>query len=211
MNGSRLLVVLATVLGVTNTGCGIIGWSLASKAEVSSYTVPRTQEVRVRSDPEGAMVVVEGAEAGPTPRKIKVPLTELRERREQSKLPGLVGMVLDLAFGSIATAVCVSVNSGECALVAFGSGLGLVLVDTYLIFGKTVSNESADVLPAAFDIGIRHPGFHEQTRRIRVPDLTDVKFVLVPLDAPSPGSLLPPPPPPPTAPDAPIRQPDPRE
>lgn len=206
MNGSKLLVVLATVLGVMNTGCGIIGWSLASKAEVSSYTVPRTQEVRVRSVPEGAMVVVEGAEAGPTPRKIKVPLTELRERREQSKVPGLIGMVLDLAFSSIATAACVSTNSGECALIAFGSGLSLVLVDTYLIFGKTVSNESADVLPAAFDIGIRHPGFQEQTRRIRVPDLTDVNFVLVPETG-----VRSPPPPPPAAQDAPIRQPEPQE
>jgi hypothetical protein len=224
MNGSRLLVVLAAVLGMMNTGCGIIGWSLSSKAEVTSYTVPRTQEVRVSSLPEGATVVVDGAEAGPTPRKVKVPLTELRHRREQSKVPGLVGLVLDLAFGSIATAACISANSGECALVAFGSGLGLVLIDTYLVFGRTVSNESSDVLPAAFDIGVRRPGYQEQTRRIRVPDLTDVNFLLVPVVAPPPagaqppapgtppsGSELTPPPPPPTSQDAPVLQPDPRE
>jgi hypothetical protein len=224
MNGSRLLVVLAAVLGVMNTGCGIIGWSLASKAEVTSYTVPRTQEVRVSSLPVGATVVVDGAEAGPTPRKIKVPLTELRHRREQSKIPGLVGLVLDLAFGVVATSACVSYNSGECALVAFGSGLGLVLIDTYLVFGKTVSNESSDVLPAAFDIGVRYPGYQEQTRRIRVPDLTDVNFLLVPVSGQPPappqppgpgtppsGSGLTPPPPPPPSPDVPLRQRDPRE
>jgi len=218
MNGSRLLLgLLALVLGVANTGCGIIGWSLSSKAEVTSYTVPRTQEVKVLSEPEGAMIVVEGAEAGPTPRKVKVALTELRQRREQSKIPGLVGMALDLAMGSLAVAVCASTNSPECALIAFGGGLGVVLADTYLVFGKTVSNESADVLPAAFDIGVRHPGFQEQTRRIRVPDLTEVNFLLVPVGRQvSPSDLLPgtapsgsaPPsaPPPTTAPDAPVRQ-----
>jgi hypothetical protein len=208
MKGSRLLLgVLALVLGGANTGCGVIGWSLSSKAEVTSYTVPRTQEVKVTSEPEGAMVVVDGAEAGPTPRKVKVPLTELRQRREQSKVPGLVGMALDLAMGSLAVAVCASANAPECALLAFGGGLTVVLADTYLVFGKTVSNESADVLPGAFDIGIRQPGFQEQTRRIRVPDLTEVNFVLKPEAGQAPeGSGTPSPPP---APDAPVLPPEP--
>jgi hypothetical protein len=206
MKASRLLLgLLALGLGVANTGCGIIGWSLSSKSEVTSYTVPRTQEVKVSSQPEGAMVVVDGAEAGPTPRKVKVALTELRQQREQSKIPGFVGLVLDLAIGSLATAVCVSNNAPECGLIAFGGGLGLVLTDTYLIFGKTVSNESADVLPAAFDIGIRQPGFQEQTRRIRVPDLTEVNFILVPEAGPPPVSPEAPSPPP--APDTPVRVP----
>lgn len=204
MSGGRLWVVLGAALAVMNTGCGFLGWSLSSKTQVTSYTVPRTQEVTVSSEPEGATVVVDGAEAGPTPRKVKVALTELRQHREQSKIPGLVGMALDLGFSTVATAACISTNSGECALASLGVGLTLVLLDTYLIFGRTVSNESADVLPAPFDIGVRYPGYQEQTRRIRVPDLTEVNFRLMPLEKQAPAALTPPPAIPP---DAPVREP----
>lgn len=198
MKVERLLWVVGVVaLGMTSTGCGVLGWALTPRAEVHSYTVPRTEEVEIRSFPPGAMVVVDGAEAGPTPRTVNVPVTEVRHERQQSIIPGLVGMLLDgLLFGT-ATAVCISENAPECTVIAGGGGLALFLTGAYLNFGRSRSNEASDVLPAAFDIGVRHPNHPPQTRRIRVPDLTEVDFLLTPTT-----------PAPPPTPDAPVRAPE---
>ncbi|HZI10841.1 MAG TPA: PEGA domain-containing protein, partial [Myxococcus sp.] len=83
-------VLVSLAVGAGSTGCGVIGWAITPRAEVVHYTVPRVEEVEVRSLPEGAMVLVDGAEAGRTPKAVKVPLTEVRAQRRQSVVPGLV-------------------------------------------------------------------------------------------------------------------------
>ncbi len=196
MPGLRLLshVLLLAALGALNTGCGIIGWAISPKTDEVSYAVPRTQEVEVRSIPDGALILVDGAEAGRTPKSVRVSLTEVRRLRKQSVVPGVIGLVLDAALFGAATAISAEANSGEGVLLSAGVGATVLFIGTHLIFGRSVSEDSSDLQPTNVEIGARYPGYPEQSRRIRVPDIERVDFLLAPVPQPSPPAT------PPTAP-----------
>jgi hypothetical protein len=197
-------VVLVAVVGAANTGCGIIGWGISGKSEVTSYTLTRTMEVEVDSNPEGATIYVDGAEAGVTPKSVLAQVTQVRSTRRQSVVPGLVGLGLDILGFGVASAVCIEGNSGECLLLSAGIGVAVILTGTYLVFGRSTTDESLDVMPTVIDIRLSHPGYQDWTRHIRVPDLTEVHFNLVPLGGRGPAA--PAAPQVPAAPDAPTRQ-----
>jgi hypothetical protein len=93
------------------------------------------------------------------------------------------------AFG-ILSAVAFSNNAPEAGLVAAGIGLGLTGLDGYLNFGRSTANEASELLPTQVEIGVRQQGYEEQRRRIRVPDITELDFLLAPVGAapaPSPA------------------------
>ncbi len=198
-------VVMLAVVGAANTGCGIIGWGISGKSEVTSYTLTRTMEVEVSSKPEGATIYVDGAEAGVTPKAVLAQVTQVRSTRRQSVVPGLIGLGLDILGFGVASAACISGRSGECLMVSGGVGVGVILVGTYLVFGRSTTDESLDVMPTVIDIRVSHPGYQDRTRHIRVPDLTEVEFNLVPLGGQ--GTAAPAAPVAPPAPDAPSREP----
>ncbi|MDY7227304.1 PEGA domain-containing protein [Hyalangium rubrum] len=188
MRYGQLWVALVAVLGVTNTGCGIIGWGISGKSELQSYTLSRTQEVEVSSIPMGATIYVDGAEAGVTPKSILAPVTQVRHIRQQSVVPGLIGLGLDILGLGAGTAACLEADSSGCLVASTGIGVGIILVGTYLVFGRSTSEDTLDVMPTVIDITLNHPDFQEQTRRIRVPDLTEVEFKLKPVPTQQPTS-----------------------
>jgi hypothetical protein len=199
MHGHRLLLpaLLLAVLGALNTGCGIIGWAISPKAERVYSTVPRTEEVEVRSIPDGALILVDGAEAGRTPKAVRVSVTEVRQQRRQSVAPGVIGLVLDFTLFGAATYGFASSNSGEGTLLSAGVGTAVLLLGTHLLFGSSVSEESIDVQPTNVELAVRYPGHEEQRRRIRVPDIRQLDFLLVPVGGfPTKAPPLPPPAPP---------------
>jgi len=192
MRHGWLWVVIVAVVGAANTGCGIIGWGISGKSEVTSYTLTRTMEVEVSSNPKGATIYVDGAEAGVTPKPVLAQVTQVRSTQRQSVVPGLIGLGLDILGFGLASAACIDSNSGECLLLSGGVGLSVVLAGTYLVFGRSTTDDSLDVLPAVIDITVSHPGYQDRTRHIRVPDLTEVEFNLVPLGGPgSPAPAAP--------------------
>jgi hypothetical protein len=179
-------VLVAAALALGNAGCGIIGWAVTPKSEVVHYTVPRLEEVHVRSIPDGAVVLVDGAEVGRTPKTVKVPVTEVRAQRRQSPVLGVVGLILDVGLFGAVTAIAIEENAVEATLISASTGLVLATLGGYLNFGKNTRNDSSDVLPAPVEIGIQYPGFEDQRRRIRVPDLQEVDFLLKPLPGAAP-------------------------
>lgn len=201
-------VLMSLAVGTGSTGCGVIGWAVTPRAEVVHYTIPHVEEVEVRSMPEGAMVLVDGAEAGRTPKSVKVPLTEVRAQRRQSVIPGLTGMLVDMAAFGILSALAFSENAPEAGLVIAGIGLGVTGLDGYLNFGRSTANEASELLPVQVEIGVQQPGYVEQRRRIRVPDITELDFLLAPTAAARPAED---PAPSPPAPEAPASQPAPAD
>jgi hypothetical protein len=195
MPGLRLLphVLLLAALGALNTGCGIIGWAVSPKTDEVSYAVPRTQEVEVRSIPDGALVLVDGAEAGRTPKTVRVSTTEVRRLRKQSVVPGVIGLVLDAALFGAATVAFAESNSAEGTLLSAGVGATVLFIGTHLVFGRNVSEDSTDVQPTNVEIGAHYPGYPEQRRRIRVPDIERLDFLLAPVPQPTPAPVAPPP------------------
>lgn len=172
---SRLLALSLTLC----TGCGSTLWLITPRPDVSYQEITRTTQVRVTSSQPGATVYVDGAEAGPAPRSISVAHRELRRQRRQDIWPALIGTALDvLAFGVLAVAA--GNEAPEALTIILPVGLGVTLLDIYLITGRSIVNEGVDTIPAAIDVGVMAPGFTGATRKIRVPDITALKFDLVP-------------------------------
>lgn len=180
------VIVLASV-----SGCGSALWLTTPRPDVTHYEVTRTASLEVTSTPPGATVFVDGAEAGVTPRRVAVQHRELRRQRRQAIWPALVGAAIDLAAFTLLT-VAAAGEAPEPALVSGAVGAGVLVLDMYLITGRSVVNEGVEALPASVEIGVRMPGFHEEARRVRVPDFTRLSFPLTPLVAPAPPATTPP-------------------
>lgn len=161
-------------------GCGSTLWLATPRPDVTHYEVTRTATLEVTSTPPGATVLVDGAEAGVTPRRVAIQHRELRRQRRQAIWPALVGTLIDLA-GFTILAVAAGQEEPAGGLIFGAAGAGVLVLDMYLITGRSVVNEGVDALPAAVEIGVRMPGFQEATRRIRVPDFTRLDFPLLPL------------------------------
>jgi hypothetical protein len=174
------IAILVTLLVTALPGCGSTLWLVTPRPDVTHYEVTRTATLEVTSTPPGATVLVDGAEAGVTPRRVAVQHRELRRQRRQAIWPALVGTLIDLAAFTI-LAVAAGQEEPAAGLLFGAAGAGVLVLDMYLITGRSVVNEGVDALPAAVEIGVRRPGFQEATRRVRVPDFTRLDFPLLPL------------------------------
>ncbi len=172
-------------------GCGSTLWLATPRPDVTHYEVTRTASLDVTSTPPGAAVLVDGAEAGVTPRRVAIQHRELRRQRRQAIWPALVGTLIDLA-GFTLLAIAAGEETPPAGLAFGAAGAGVLILDMYLITGRSVVNEGVDALPAAVEIGVRMPGFHEASRRVRVPDFTRLDFPLTPLATASPPAVAPP-------------------
>lgn len=155
-------------------------WLLTPRPEVTYHEVSRTTQVGVTTSPAGATLYVDGAEVGMTPRRVAVAHTEVRRQRRQGILLPMIGTLVDIVAFGMLTAIAANEGPGEAVLTVGSLGLGIAMLDLYLITGRSVVDEGVERLPVAMEVGVRNPGFHDVARRVRVPDLERVHFTLVP-------------------------------
>lgn len=183
-------LILASCL--VSSGCGSALWLLTPRPEATYQEIARTSEVEVTTSPAGATLYVDGAEAGMTPRRVRVVHGELRRQRRQSTVLPVIGTLVDLIAFSAVMAAALDEGVPEAVLAVGSIGAGTLLLDLYLITGRSVVNEGVETLPAAIEVGARVPGFHDVARKVRIPDLDRVHFTLVPAtQAPPPGDQAP--------------------
>ena len=173
MKSLLLLAALAT------SGCGTTLWLVTPRPDVSYSKVTRMTRVQVGASSPYATVFVDGAEAGFAPRRVDVPHEQVRRQRRQNVWPAILGTAIDIAFFSMLT-IAAADEAPEYGLLAAGAGVGVALLDLYLINGRSVVDEGLDTLPATVEIGVLAPGHAPAARRIRVPDITSLWFQLVP-------------------------------
>ena len=165
-------------------GCGSSLWLITPRPDVTHYEVTRMAPVDVTSTPPRATLFVDGAEAGETPKTIAVPYREIRRQRRQATWPAIVGTGLDLVGGVFGVAVALANEVPEAAVIIGAGTVGVILLDLYLITGRSTVNEGLDTLAMPVEIGVRAEGFGDAARRVRVPELTKLHFQLAPGAAP---------------------------
>jgi hypothetical protein len=183
-------LIAATLTLTLTTGCGTTMWLITPRPDTTYQEITTTTNVRVTSTTPGATVYVDGAESGPAPRSVSVAHKQLRRQKRQSILLALVGTTIDLAL-SLVVNVAAGNEEPDALTVTLPVSAAVLLTDLWLITAKSVKNEGLDTIPSATEISVRAPGFAEQSRKIRVPDITALTFQLAPV-APTPPGLTPP-------------------
>lgn len=172
---------------VMTGGCGSTLWLITPRPDTTYYEVTRTTTIDVTTSPRGVIVYVDGAESGLAPRSVAVAYKEVRRQRRQATWPAIIGTAIDIAAFTLLTVAAADEEGPALALPIAGVGLGVALLDTYLITGRSVINEGVDLQPAPVEIGVRAPGFEDAARRVRVPEFTRLHFQMTPAQEPAPA------------------------
>jgi hypothetical protein len=137
-------------------------------------------EARCESHTPNATVYVDGAESGPAPRSVVVAHKQLRRQRRQQIWLALIGTAIDFGLAAAFNINTADDGQEEYLKYTIPAGVGVLALDLYLITGRSVKEEGVETIPMPTEISVAAPGYTTQSRKIRVPEITQLEFELVP-------------------------------